>query len=98
MTKVNLKDLHHLFKALGDENRMSILNHLCQCSSEEKVGEISNCCNVDLSVVSRHLGILRDQGVLSAQKRGKEVFYQVNRKELAKKLRSIADFVEKCSC
>jgi DNA-binding transcriptional ArsR family regulator len=51
---------------------------------------------VDLSVVSRHLGILKKSGVLKAEKKGKEVFYSINSKELVKSLRSIADFIENC--
>jgi ArsR family transcriptional regulator len=95
---LNPKDLSPLFKALSDENRITILNHLCQCARETNVGDISTCCNVDLSVVSRHLSILKENGILLAEKRGKEVFYRVNSKELVKSLRSIADFIENCTC
>ena len=87
-----------MFKALGDANRLNIFRHLCDSSLEgEKtanVKEVSSCCDVDLSVVSRHLSILKDAGVVTAQKDGKEVFYTVNSKELAVKLREMADFLE----
>ena len=91
-----LKDLSPLFKAMGDPNRMAILERLCSCSDQTNVKELSTCCDVDLSVVSRHLSILKKSGVLKAEKKGKEVFYSINSKELVKSLRSIADFIENC--
>ena len=93
----DLKDLSPLFKAMGDPNRMAILERLCNCSDQTNVKELSTCCDVDLSVVSRHLSILKKSGILKAEKKGKEVFYSVNSKELATALRSIADYIEK-SC
>jgi ArsR family transcriptional regulator len=51
---------------------------------------------VDISVISRHLAILRDAGVVKAEKRGKQVFYQLNGEELAAALRAMADAVEAC--
>jgi len=92
----DLKDLAPLFKAMGDPNRMAILERLCNCSDHTNVKELSTCCDVDLSVVSRHLSILKKSGILKAEKKGKEVFYSINSKELVKSLRSIADFVEGC--
>lgn len=87
-----------MFKALGDPNRMKILNNLCSRDCPCNVGEVACCCTVDLSVVSRHLSILKNAGIISATKRGKEVFYHVNRSEVAGKLRQIADLIEKPCC
>ncbi len=90
-------DLSQFFKALAEPNRMSIFNHLCKCRTKVNVNEVSSCCNVDLSVVSRHLSTLKKAGVLSAEKKGKEVFYSVDGKEIAKALRDLADKIEKHS-
>jgi DNA-binding transcriptional ArsR family regulator len=84
-----------LFKALSDPNRMAILSRLCDCKPESNVGTISSCCEVDLSVVSRHLNILKQAGIINAEKRGKEVFYSLNTKELVHTLRAIANYLEK---
>lgn len=87
-----------LFKALGDVNRLNIFSYLCSSfhegESETNVGEVSSCCDVDLSVVSRHLSTLKEAGVLVSEKKGKEVFYAVKAKELAIKLRELADFLD----
>jgi len=84
------------FKALGDPNRVAILISLARCCEEKTVSEVSECCSVDLSVVSRHLAILRDAGVLRAQKRGKQLYHSVCFGHLAKMLRDIAHAIEAC--
>jgi ArsR family transcriptional regulator len=90
----NVKKLSDLFKVLSDPNRMSLVAHLCSCR-EANVGELSKCCSIDLSVVSRHLSKLKGVGVLGARKKGKEVFYDLKAKELATMLRELADEIEK---
>lgn len=55
---------------------------------------LGGCCSVDLSVVSRHLRVLRDAGVVEARKQGKEVFYRVRSTALAGILRGLADALE----
>jgi len=46
--------------------------------------------------VSRHLAVLRDAGILSAVKTGREVRYAVRFPELAQVLRRLADALEAC--
>lgn len=87
----------NLFKVLSDPNRLSLVAHLCSCR-EANVSELSQCCSIDLSVVSRHLAKLKSVGVLGANKKGKEVFYDLKAKELAGLLRELADEIEKADC
>jgi ArsR family transcriptional regulator len=60
------------------------------------VSEAAACCNVDLSVVSRHLAQLREAGILEATRRGKQVFYSVRAAALADTLRTLADLLSGC--
>lgn len=95
------RDVSHLFeprffKALCDPNRLTLLARLAQCCEPHSVSEIASCCPVDISVVSRHLSILRDAGILQAEKRGKEVYYSVCYDKLVATLREIADAIEGC--
>ena len=60
------------------------------------VSEIASCCPTDLSVVSRHLAVLREAGIVEAQKRGKEVYYSVRYPELTARLRDLAESIEAC--
>jgi len=51
---------------------------------------------VDLAVVSRHLAILRDAGVLEVEKQGRQTFYRVRYDALCRTLRALADALESC--
>jgi len=84
------------FKALSDPNRIAILARLAECCRACTVSEIAECCTVNVSVVSRHLAMLRDAGILEARKVGKEVHYNVRYSALADRLRQIADAIDAC--
>ncbi|MFC2077028.1 ArsR/SmtB family transcription factor [candidate division KSB1 bacterium] len=86
------------FKALCDPNRVWILKRLINSPAPLTVSEIGDCCSVDLSVVSRHLGKLREAGILSAERRGKEVYYSVRGESLAATLRTLSDAILACPC
>ena len=85
-----------LFKALCDPNRVAILVRLAEACAPRTVSQVAGCCPINLSVVSRHLAQLRAAGILSSEKKGKEVYYSVRFHELAQTLRAIADAIERC--
>jgi ArsR family transcriptional regulator, arsenate/arsenite/antimonite-responsive transcriptional repressor len=85
-----------LFKALSDPKRLSLLVRLAEQREACTVGAIAEGSGVDMSVVSRHLGILRDAGVIDCQKRGKEVWCVVQTGIIAKLLRDLADALDAC--
>ena len=85
-----------LFKALCDPTRVSLLACLAKCGRECTVGEVAECCHVDLSVVSRHLAQLADAGVLESSKHGRTVSYRVKFTDLSGKLRALADAFDDC--
>jgi ArsR family transcriptional regulator len=84
------------FKALGDPNRLALLTRLAGCCEPSTVTELSTCCPVDLSVVSRHLAILRDAGIVESRRSGKEVRYRVRFDVLSGSFRRIADAIDGC--
>ena len=86
-----------LFKALGDPRRIAILARVAESKKPCTVSEVASCCPTDVSVVSRHLAILRDAEILVAEKRGREVYYCVRCSELAATLRALADAIERCA-
>ncbi len=83
-----------LFKALCDPTRAKIVACLVMCARPCAVGEIAECCDVDLSVVSRHLRTLDGSGVLKSEKSGRIVSYEVRYAHLCGVLRSLADAIE----
>lgn len=85
-----------LFRALCDPTRLKLLACLAKCGRACSVGEVAECCAVDLSVVSRHLSMLNKAGVLKAEKKSRTVFYSVQFGQLCQTLRSLADAIEEC--
>lgn len=85
-----------LFKALCDPTRLGVLLRLAELGRPSTVTEVAGCCPVDLSVVSRHLAVLRRAGIVDSQRRGKEVLYRLLYSRLAGTLRRMADAIEAC--
>lgn len=79
-----------LFRALGDPTRLQLLGCLAKCGRACTVTELSECCSVDFSVVSRHLSLLARAGVLTATKQGRTVYYAVRYREVAAAFRALA--------
>ncbi len=85
-----------LFKALCDPTRVAVLSRLTELAKESTVTQVAACCTVDLSVVSRHLSVLREAGIVESEKRGKQVYYRVRYQDLSTSLRKLADAIDAC--
>lgn len=85
-----------LFQALSDPTRLSLVACIAKCGRRCSVGEVAECCAVDLSVVSRHLTLLARAGVLDAAREGRTVLYRVRYTELARSFRDLADAIDVC--
>lgn len=85
-----------LFKALSDANRISILAQLAIGAKEQTVSQVAKAYELNFSVVSRHLKILKEAQILCARKEGKEVYYTVNTQQLAAALKKMAEVLERC--
>lgn len=83
-----------LFKALCDPVRISIVATLAAQRDPATVSELTSCCGIDFSGVSRHLKVLRDAGVVTAEKNGREVHYMLNTDELIETLHGMADMLD----
>jgi len=76
-------------KALADETRQKIM-HVC-CCRQLSVNEIVAQIDVSQPTVSHHLKVLRESGLVSVERRGKEVYYSVNQARVAKACCQVAD-------
>jgi ArsR family transcriptional regulator, arsenate/arsenite/antimonite-responsive transcriptional repressor len=85
-----------LFKALSDPTRLKLLACLVKCGCPSSVSDVTECCPVDFSVVSRHLAILEKAGVLWSVKQGRTVRYGVRYQQLSETLRALAGAIEQC--
>jgi DNA-binding transcriptional ArsR family regulator len=76
-------------KAIGDKTRQKIMA-LC-CCRQLSVSEIVSQTGVTQPTVSHHLKILRDAGLVSTERRGKEIYYTLNQQRLAQGCCGVAD-------
>ncbi len=67
-------------KALNDPKRLLIIYALREAS--RSVGELCDLLGAPQSNVSQHLAVLRDRGLVEADRRGNSVFYSIRYPEL----------------
>lgn len=84
------------FKALCDPVRISIVAMLAMRCAPVSVADVAEGCAIDYSGVSRHLKILREAGVVTAERRGRDMLYAMPVEPLAETLRAMADALEAC--
>ena len=94
MNNLQVQEIADFLKALGEFNRLSLVYELCQCQVPKNAMCLCECCSVDASVVSRHLKLLKQEGVVSLEQKGRERTYTLNRKYVAARLRELADKIE----
>jgi len=64
------------FNAVAEARRREILNYLVL--QERAVGEIVTALGVEQPSVSKHLRVLKDVGLVSARREGRQMFYRTN--------------------
>lgn len=64
-----------VLKAMGHPSRLAILEAIA--AGERCVGELRAVVGSDLSTVSRHLGVLKNAGIIADRKQGLQVFYSL---------------------
>jgi len=74
-----MKNEIKIFKALGDSGRFRIIKMLEQRSL--CVCEITEALQLAPSTVSKHLSLLKDAGLITDLKKGKWVYYTLEKKE-----------------
>jgi len=87
------RDVSNMFVALGDEQRQRILLTF-EPGERLNVTQIAAASTLSRTAVSHHLKILREAGVLQSQKIGKEVYFWVNKENIADTLQRVLDFVK----
>ena len=85
-----------LFKALADPTRLSLLVRLAEAGSPATVSQLADGSGVDMSVVSRHLAVLREAGIIACTRQGKEVYCRMHATAVTQILRDLAAALEAC--
>ncbi|MEN8201757.1 MAG: metalloregulator ArsR/SmtB family transcription factor [Bacteroidota bacterium] len=83
----------NMIKAISHPMRLAIIGYLGE-GKMLSVTEIHKLLHIEQSTASHHLGILKDKGILTSTRKGKNTLYHTKRKNLSKLLQCISD----CAC
>lgn len=89
------EDTLSFIKALASEPRMKILL-LFTDGQERTVNEIKETLEFSQSTTSEHLTLMKQAGLLTSTRQGKEVFYQPNRAKILYYLDTISNLLKTC--
>jgi DNA-binding transcriptional ArsR family regulator len=65
-----------LMKVLSNPDRMLLLCQLAQ--GEKRVGELEEILGIVQPTLSQQLSVLRDEGLVSTRRQGKNIFYRID--------------------
>jgi DNA-binding transcriptional ArsR family regulator len=71
-----------IFRTLADPTRRAIFERLCR-EGEKTVGYLTTHAGVSQPVVSKHLGILKEAGLVRGRHQGRETHYSAQVRALA---------------
>jgi len=89
-TKKILSGKADLFKSIAHPVRLCILAMLIK-EKQSNVTDIQCCLDVPQPTVSQHLSKLKSAGILSAERNGTEIYYQIINEEVKKLIIQILD-------
>jgi ArsR family transcriptional regulator len=70
-----------IFKALGDETRLRLVNLFLQTDEDLCVCEMADALELPQYQISKHLTILKNAGLLQASRKGTWVYYHLDNEE-----------------
>lgn len=93
LTVEQLERAANMLRAIAHPMRIAILNFL-EDGKKRTVTEIHVKLGIEQSTASHHLGILRDKGVLIANREGKNSYYSIRHNKLS----TLIDCINTCAC
>ena len=87
----DLEEAARLFQALGDPTRLAILRVLGE--KERTVGELVRTLDAPQPKISQHLKVLRDAGIVTSRKDGREIWYRQDRGKIPEGLSFATGFL-----
>lgn len=87
-----INELHaRVCKALADPTRLLIINGLR--NGPRSVGEIAEALEISQPNASRHLALLRDRGVVTTQRVGSNIFYELTSPKIVRAVDLLREFM-----
>jgi ArsR family transcriptional regulator, arsenate/arsenite/antimonite-responsive transcriptional repressor len=75
---LSLKQVEKISKALGDANRLRILQHISKKGGCGQCSEIQDLIDLTQPSVSHHIKILIESGLIEPEKEGRNLKYTLN--------------------
>ena len=88
------RNIAKVYTALGDEHRQRILLTF-ERGERLNIGQIVEVSTLSRTAVSHHLRILREAGVLSSEKQGKEVYFWIDKDFLVEAMETVVEYVRR---
>jgi len=79
ITKLNIKQVEKISKALGDPYRLKILDMISKRKDFMQCCEVSECFNLAQSTMSHHLKQLVEAELLLSEKEGRNLKFVINK-------------------
>ena len=76
----DLNKLQLIFQTLSDYNRLVMIQFICE--KERSVGEIVKETKLSQPLVSHHLRVLKENGILETKRNGPFIFYYIRDKKI----------------
>jgi DNA-binding transcriptional ArsR family regulator len=87
-----INELHaRVCKALADPTRLLIINDLR--NGPRSVGEIAEAVEISQPNASRHLALLRDRGIVTTQRAGSNIFYDLTSPKIVRAVDLLREFM-----
>ena len=83
------------FKTMSEPVRLEILKFL-MVNGRSDIGTIAEHMPQDRSVISRHLNLLHESGILNYEKETRHIFYEINGQSFINKLENFTEQVKQC--
>jgi len=75
VTKTSSDDCAGVLRVLADETRLQVVRQLLD--HPQRVGELNETLRIDQSLLSHHLRVMREAGLVLAAREGKAVRYRL---------------------
>ncbi len=83
------------FKTLSEPVRVEILKFI-MLNGRADIGTIAENMPQDRSVISRHLNLMQEVGILTSEKESRHMYYDINAQAFLDRLTNITDLIKTC--
>lgn len=91
-TAAELHELHaRVCKAIADPKRLLLINEMRDGS--KSVGDMCDSLGISQSNASQHLAVLRDRGLVRAQRTGNNVYYSLSSPKIVQAVDLLREFL-----